>query len=71
MWEKLNKIQVQVIVAVICVVSMNGLAFLMFFKAIPPENKDVATYMMGMLNGATVGGVFGWLYTLNKSRQQP
>lgn len=70
MWERINKLSVQVIVAMICVISMNGLCFLMFFKAIPPENKEVATYMMGMLQGAVVGGVFGWLYSVSKAKSQ-
>lgn len=62
MWEKLNKISVQVIVAVICIISLNVLGFLLFFIALPEQNKDIATYYIGQLQGAIVAGIFGWLY---------
>jgi hypothetical protein len=66
MWEKLNKVSVQVIVAMICIVSINGLAYLMFFKALPSQNKEIATLMIGQLQGAIIAGVFGWLYSHSK-----
>jgi hypothetical protein len=66
MWEKLNKVSVQVIVAIICVVSINGLSFLMFFIALPAQNKDIATLMIGQLQGAITTGIFGWLYSHSK-----
>lgn len=62
MWEKINKVSVQVIVAVICILSLNALGFLLFFKALPEQNKDIATYYIGQLQGAIVAGIFGWLY---------
>lgn len=70
MWEKLNKVSVQVIVAVITVVSMNAIAFLMFFKHLPVENKEVATYFLGQLTGIGAS-VFGWLFTTAKHNNQP
>jgi hypothetical protein len=66
MWERINKISVQVIVAMICIISINGLAYMMFFKGIPPANKEIATLMIGQLQGAIVTGIFGWLYTSTK-----
>ena len=71
MWDRINKVSVQVMVAMICVVSINGLAYLMFFKGIPPENKEVVTYMMGQLQGAIIAGVFGWLYSQSKHNAKP
>ena len=69
MFEKINKISVQVIVAVITVISMNALAFLMFFKHLPIENKEVATYFLGQLTGIGAS-VFGWLFTMQKNNNQ-
>lgn len=66
MWEKINKVSVQVIIAVICIVTLNALGFLLFFKGLPEQNKDIATYYIGQLQGAIVTGIFGWLY-----RQHP
>ena len=71
MWEKINKVSVQVIVAIICIVSLNALGFLLFFKALPPENKEIATYYIGQLQGAIVAAIFGWLYTQSKSNKPP
>lgn len=71
MWEKLNKVSVQVIVAVITVISMNALAFLIFFKRIPVENKEIVTFFLGQLMGIGAS-VFGWLFTTQKhNNQQP
>ncbi|QEC44573.1 hypothetical protein [Pseudobacter ginsenosidimutans] len=62
MWEKINKVSVQVIVAVTCIISLNILGFLLFFKGLPEQNKEIATYYIGQLQGAIVAGIFGWLY---------
>lgn len=68
MWNKINKVSVQIIIAIICIVSLNLMGFLLFFKGLPPENKEIATYYIGQLQGAIVAGIFGWLYTQSKTK---
>ena len=66
MWEKLNKVSVQVIVAVISIIASYGLLYFLIFKAVPPENKDLVNVMIGVVCGSTVSAIMGWLYTTNK-----
>lgn len=68
MWENINKVSVQITVAIICILSLNAFGFLLFFKALPLENREIATYYIGQLQGAIVAGIFGWLYTQSKSK---
>lgn len=68
MFEKIKKGDIQEIVAIVCVLGLFALSFLMFFKGIPAENKDIVVNMMGILQGAIVVGVFGWLYSQNKNK---
>ncbi|NML22448.1 hypothetical protein HHL16_16305 [Pseudoflavitalea sp. G-6-1-2] len=65
MWEKINKVSVQVVIAMICIVTLNAIGFLLFFKGLPEQNKEIATYYIGQLQGAIVAGIFGWLYRQN------
>jgi hypothetical protein len=66
MWERFNKLNIQVLIAVVSVVALNIMGLLLFFKEIPLGNKDIATYFVGQLQGAIVTGIFGWLYTASK-----
>ncbi|QEC40299.1 hypothetical protein [Pseudobacter ginsenosidimutans] len=68
MWEKINKVSVQITVAMICIISLNAIGFLLFFKELPVHNKEIATYYIGQLQGAIVAGIFGWLYTTTKTK---
>jgi heme/copper-type cytochrome/quinol oxidase subunit 4 len=68
MWEKLNKVSIQVIVAVVSIVASYGLLYLLIMKEVPAGNRDLLNIMIGVVCGSTVTGVIGWLYTHNKTR---
>jgi hypothetical protein len=70
MLNLLNKLSVQVTVAIICVLSNAGITYLMFFKALPAQNKEIATLMIGQLQGAITTGIFGWLYSHSKGNSK-
>jgi len=42
---------------------------LMFWKAVPADNKDLITYMLGQLSGF-VGGVIAAHYTINAGAEK-
>jgi uncharacterized membrane protein (UPF0136 family) len=67
MWEKINKVSVQVIVAVISIVASFGLLYLLVFKEVPTGNRDLFNVMIGVVIGSTVTAVVGWLFTQSKN----
>jgi ABC-type Fe3+-siderophore transport system permease subunit len=69
MWEKINKVSVQVMVAMISVCASFGLLYLLVFKEVPPGNRDLFHVLIGVVIGATLTAVVGWLYTINKSQK--
>lgn len=66
MWEKLNKVSVQVIIAIISISSSFGLLYFLVFQEVPAGNRDLFNVMIGVVCGSTVTAVMGWLYTTNK-----
>jgi len=70
MWDKINKIQVQVIIACISVCASFGLLFLLVFKEVPARNEKLVDILIGAVIGSTLTAVIGWLYTTNK-REHP
>lgn len=66
MWEKLNKVSVQVIIAVMGVAASFGLLYLMSFKEVPHGNRDLVNVMIGVVVGSTMTSVMGWLFTTTK-----
>ena len=72
MWEKISKVSVQVIIAVISVLGSYGLLYLIAFKEVPAGNRDLLNIMIGVVIGSTITSVMGWLYTTAKhNNQQP
>lgn len=71
MWERINKVSIQVIIAVMTVVGSYGLLYLLAFKEIPPHNRDLFNVLVGAVIGATLSAVIGWLYTTNKHNNKP
>ena len=67
MWEKINKVSVQVIIAVISVLLSFGLLYFLVFKEVPAGNRDLFNVMIGVVIGSTITSVMGWLYTQSKS----
>lgn len=68
MWEKLNRLSVQVIVAVIAVSASFGLLYFLIFKEVPAGNRDLFNVMIGVVCGSTITAVMGWLYTQSKGK---
>jgi hypothetical protein len=68
MWEKLNKVSVQVIIAVIGIIGSYSLLFLLVFKEVPAGNRDLFNVMIGVVVGSVVTAVVGWLYTQSKGK---
>lgn len=71
MWEKLNKISIQIIIAVMTTIGSYGLLYLLAFKEIPQGNRDLFNVLVGAVIGATLSAVIGWLYTTSKHSSQP
>lgn len=66
MWEKLNKVSVQVIVSIIVVIGSLTILTLLLFKPVPAENAKLLDILGGMILGSMVTGVIGWLFTQSK-----
>lgn len=66
MWEKLNKVQIQHIIAVIVIIASFGLLYLLSFKEVPARNEKLLDILIGAVIGSTLMGVMGWLYTTTK-----
>lgn len=66
MWEKLNKVSVQVIIAVLSVSCSFGLLYFLVFKEVPGGNRDLFNVLIGMVCGSSITAVMGWLYTQSK-----
>jgi hypothetical protein len=71
MWEKINKVSVQVIVAIIAISASFGLLYLLAFKEVPPGNRDLFNVLVGAVVGSIVTAVVGWLYTQSKGGHKP
>ncbi|HNP46964.1 MAG TPA: hypothetical protein PKM63_21885 [Panacibacter sp.] len=68
MWEKINRMSVQAVVAVIAIIASFGLVFALLFKTVPDGNKDLFNAMIGYVVGSTVTAIVGWLYTTSKQK---
>ena len=71
MWDKLNKVSVQVTVAVLSVAASYGLLYLIAFKEIPQNNRDLFNVLVGAVVGSSLSAVVGWLYTQSKHNTKP
>lgn len=72
MWEKLNKLSVQVIAAMTIIIGSFLFLFLLAWKPVPAENAKLIDILGGIIIGSTLTAVVGWLFTTTKhnSRQQ-
>jgi hypothetical protein len=66
MWDRINKVPVQVILAVLISIGSFGLLYLLAFKEVPNGNRDLFNVLIGTVLGSTLTPVIGWLYTSNK-----
>jgi ABC-type enterobactin transport system permease subunit len=71
MWERLNKVSVQVMVAMIAVIGSFGLIYLLAFKEVPSGNRDLFNVLIGAVIGSTLTAVIGWLFTQSKHNTKP
>jgi len=71
MWDKLNKVSVQVIVSIIVVVASYLFLFALAFKPVPAQNEKLIDILGGIVIGSSLTGVIGWLFTMNKQTHQP
>lgn len=53
-------------IGIAVVLAFVAVTFNLFFLVIPPENKDLLTYIIGQLSGFA-GGVIAYHYTASKS----
>jgi uncharacterized BrkB/YihY/UPF0761 family membrane protein len=67
MWEKINKLSVKVVVAVIIVLASFGLLYFLLFKQVPEHNKQLLDVMVGATVGSSMTAVLGWLFTQSKT----
>lgn len=68
MWERINKISVQVIIATIIIIGSYGLLYLLAFKEVPQGNRDLFNVLIGAVIGSCLTAVIGWLFTSSKSK---
>lgn len=68
MWEKLNKISVQVIASIICIIGSFVFIYVLAFKAVPVENEKLVDILGGIVIGTALTGAIGWLF--GQSKQQ-
>jgi len=71
MWEKLNKLSVQVIISVVVVVASYLFLFVLAVKPVPEQNEKLIDILGGIIIGSSLTGVIGWLFTMNKQLHQP
>jgi hypothetical protein len=69
MWEKLNKLSVQVIISVVVVVGSYLFLFVLAVKPVPEQNEKLIDILGGIIIGSSLTGVIGWLFTMNKQHQ--
>ena len=68
MWEKLNKVSVQVIVSVMVVALSFLFLFVLAVKPVPEVNAKLVDILGGMIISSSLVGVIGWLYTSAKNQ---
>jgi dolichol kinase len=64
--ENFSKTSIAHILGVIIVVGCFILMYLMTFKPIPAENKDVVNIAVGFIFGGALAGVTGYFYGASK-----
>ncbi len=66
MWEKISKVLIVNVIALIIILTCSIITIILIFKPIPPESKDLVReyFTMGLL------GVVGWAFTQMKSKTQ-
>jgi len=64
MWERINKLQIQHVVAVIVVLGCFAIAFIAIYKGIPADAKP----LIDKLYDVALFGTMGYLYTQSKKQ---
>lgn len=70
MWDKINKLSIQVIISVVVISASFGLLYLLAFKEIPGGNRDLFNVMIGAVIGSSLTAVIGWLFTQSKQHHR-
>lgn len=67
MWEKISKVLIVNVIALIIILTCSIITLIVCFYTIPPQNQDIVKlyFNMGLL------GVVGWAFTQMKSKSQP
>jgi ABC-type enterobactin transport system permease subunit len=71
MWDKLNKLSVQVIISTIVVLASYLFLYVLAVKPVPPENAKLIDILGGIIIGSTLTAVMGWLFTTSKHNGKP
>ena len=66
MFERLNKISVQVIASIICIIGSFIFLYVLAFKPVPVENEKLIDILGGIVIGTTLTGAIGWLFGQSK-----
>ena len=67
MWDKINKVQAQVIACMIIIVACFGLAYWVAVKGMP----DSAQVFVNKVTDIALMGAVAWLFTMSKSSTKP
>lgn len=67
MWEKMGKVLIVNVIALIIILTCSSIILIAIFKPIPAESKELVNlyFQMGLL------GVMGWAFTQAKNQKAP
>lgn len=67
MWDKINKVQAQVIACMVIIIACFGLAYLAALNGVP---KSAEVFINKVTDIALMGAI-AWLFTMSKSSSKP
>lgn len=67
MWEKINKVQAQVIACMVIILLSFALAFLSALNGVPKS----AEILINKVTDIALVGAIAWLFTMSKSNSKP
>jgi hypothetical protein len=67
MWEKIGKVMIVNVIALIIIITCSTITIISIFKPIPPESKDLVNQYFNLC----LLGVLGWAFTQAKNQKTP
>lgn len=67
MWDRINKVQAQVIACMVIIIGSFGLAYLSAMSGLPKS----AELLVNKVTDIALVGAVAWLFTMSKQSKQP